>query len=160
MRSWPTTALVPPQGNGLNSFRRWLLVCVALVTLTVQAADRVRVRHEPTQPTSGQTVRVSVGSGLSAGSEPLLEYQVVAPGKYVAKADKRFERDWLQLALVPTNGGAFTAELPASLQQNRNLIRYRVRSAKTKELLLPPKDDEQGNFAYLSMTACPPGAVR
>ncbi len=155
MRSWPTTALVPPQGNGLNSFRRWLLVCVALVTLTVQAADRVRVRHEPTQPTSGQTVRVSVGSGLSAGSEPLLEYQVVAPGKYVAKADKRFERDWLQLALVPTNGGAFTAELPASLQQNRNLIRYRVRSAKTKELLLPPKDDEQGNFAYFVYDGVP-----
>lgn len=123
--------------------------------LAIHAADPVRVRHEPAQPRSGQAVRITVEPGLDAATEPVLEYQIVAPGKYVAKADPRFNRDWTQQALTPAPGGSFTAELPASVQLNRRLIRYRVRAAKSRQILLPPKDDEQGNYAYFVYDGVP-----
>jgi hypothetical protein len=155
MHSRPTFApKVIPSGGAVALWLRFF-VWGALGLISAQAADKIRVRHEPLQPRSGQAVRITVDPGLSAASEPVLEYQVVTPGKYVAKADKRFERDWVAAALVVTDGGAFTAELPATLQQNRNLIRYRIRSAQTKERLLPPKDDAPGNFAYFVYDGVP-----
>jgi hypothetical protein len=132
-----------------------LAVLAAASMVMAGAAEAVRVRHEPVQPRSGQPVRIKVAAGLPAGAEPVLEFQVVLPGRYVAKADPGFERGWTRQALKAEADGSFTAELPPSIQTHRNLVRYRIRSGPSGAQLLPPKDDEQGNFAYFVYDGVP-----
>ncbi len=147
------TAAFPSFLGSLPWMWRWALV--AALVVQAAAAGNVRVRHEPTQPRSGQPVLISVDPGLAANAEPVLEFQVVLPGRYVAKADPGFERGWNRQALKAEADGSFTAELPSSIQTHRNLVRYRIRSAPSRAQLLPPKDDEQGNFAYFVYDGVP-----
>ena len=121
----------------------------------VHAAKPAAVRHLPAQPRPGDTVRIVVGAGLPLEPAPVLEFQVVTPGNYVAKADPRFERDWTRLPLKPAPDGGFSAEVPATAQQHRNFVRYRVRTGDAKTVLLPPADDAQGNYAYFVYAGVP-----
>lgn len=141
--------------------RRWRLLvrCFALGSalcgFSLFAAKPVVVRHEPAQPRPGETVRITVAAGLQAEPAPVLEFQVVPPGNYVAKADPRFERDWTRLPLKPAAGGGFSADVPATAQQHRNLVRYRIRSGNAKTILLPAAEDAQGNYAYFVYAGVP-----
>lgn len=119
------------------------------------AAKPVAVHHNPVQPRPGETVRITVAAGLPTTPAPVLEIQVVTPGNYVAKADPRFERDWRPVPLKPAADGGFTAEVPANLQQNRNLVRYRIRAGDSKAILLPLAEDTQGNYAYFVHAGVP-----
>lgn len=131
-------------------FLGWL-ACACLA-----AAGPSTVQHEPRQPKAGQPVRITVE--FSADSVPegaVLEYQDVAPGSYVAKADPKYGKPWTPVPLTKSEGTRFAAELPAGLQQNRHLVRYRVRSLKDNRVLLPPADDAQGNYAYFVYDGVP-----
>ena len=116
-----------PRRDSLAAVRVQRLVLLVgwwLGTVLACRGATIPVRHEPSQPHSGQAVRITVGPGLEMADAPVLEYQIVVPGKYVARADSRFEREWIRQALTPADGGGLTAEL----QENRRLIRYRVRA--------------------------------
>ena len=113
------------------------------------------VHHEPPQPRSGQEVRVRVDPGTTPPGDLVLEYQVVAPGHYVAKKDVQFEKGWMRLPLTRGPDGGATAEIPGAAQRNRNLIRYRVRSVDGKQVLLPPPKDSQPNYAYFVYDGVP-----
>lgn len=152
MRSRTT---ISPHCFGRTVWVGLLALVAAASTVMAGAAGAIRVWHEPIQPRSGQPVRIAVAPGLTATAEPVLEYQVVLPGRYVAKVDPRFERGWTRQALKTESDGSFTAELPSAIQTHRNLVRYRIRSAKTGAQLLPSKDDEQGNFAYFVYDGVP-----
>lgn len=132
-----------------------LLVGWWLTAVIACPGAAIPVHHEPRQPRSGQAVRITIGPGLDMADAPVLEYQIVPPGKYVARADSRFEREWIRQALTPADGGGLTAELPAAVQENRRLIRYRVRAGAGSKQLLPPAGDEQGNFAYFVYDGVP-----
>lgn len=125
--------------------------------ITVLAgAGSASVRHEPPQPKPGEAVRIV--AEFSAGQAPAsatLEYQIVAPGHYLARSDPRYSRQWTTLAMTPAGSDQFSATLPSDLQQNRHLVRYRIRSAPEGPVLLPPADDAQGNFAYFVYAGVP-----
>jgi hypothetical protein len=94
--------------------------------------------------------------------ELMLQYQVVEPGSYVALADADYAKNWKEIALKEKASGSsndgtpgFTADLPADLQKNRRLIRYRLCSVKDKSIVAPPKDDTQPNYAYFVYDGIP-----
>lgn len=133
-------------------------------------AGELAVTHEPLQPRSGQRVRISVDSrGTSPQGELLLEYQMVEPGRYIARKDKGFEKQWLSVPLndaglqgdTTAGDGIFSAELEGDLQKHRRLVRYRVRSGATRKVIAPDEEDKQGNYAYFVYDGVPPwkGAI-
>lgn len=120
------------------------------------AAGPALAHHEPAQPKSGQPVRIIVDRSVEGQSGDLVvEYQSVAPGQYVAKANPQYLKGWTAIALSAGPGGEWTAEIPARVQQHRQLIRYRVRSAKSKAVVVPPREDAQGNLAYFVYDGVP-----
>jgi hypothetical protein len=115
------------------------------------------VKHEPRQPKSGQVVTVTVRSDAAqAANGFILEYQIVDPGKYIARKDAQFEKNWVALPMEKTSDGrVWKAELPGTLQTHRRLIRYRIASAKDKKRLAPLAGDAQPNFAYFVYDGVP-----
>ena len=67
--------------------------------------DTPMVRHEPQQPKGGQgvTINVTFGDNATAPAPLFLEYQVVDPGKYIARKDAAFEKEWTALAVNNQN---------------------------------------------------------
>lgn len=142
------------------------------------------VRHEPAQPLSGQpvtvTVRVTDPDGVIGVA---LEYQVVAPGKYIPAflpilpavlgdnpdappvPNPRYHdsADWIQVFLRDdgTDGDAvardevYTATLPG--RANRTLVRYRIEAMDMlgKGAMAPRADDAALNFAYFVYDGVP-----
>lgn len=142
------------------------------------------VRHEPGQPLSGQpvtvTIRVTDPDGVIGVS---LEYQVVAPGKYIPAflptsqavlddnpdappaPNPRYHNsaDWIQVFLRDdgADGDAvagdhvYTATLPG--QPNRTLVRYRIETMDLlgKGTMAPRADDAALNFAYFVYDGVP-----
>jgi hypothetical protein len=117
-----------------------------------------QVNHSPQQPTSQDDVRITVkatdpdGMGLVT-----LDYQIVAPGQYARLTDAAYA-NWTRLPMFDdgTRGDEtagddiYTAVLPASLQEHRHLIRYRIHAADRlgDTVSVPYADDTQPNFAY------------
>ncbi len=134
-----------------------------------------QVAHTPEQPTSGVPVKITAKvtdpDGVSAVT---LEYQIVNPGNYIELTDAAYTNlaNWISLPMsdAGTNGDlligddTFTAEIPASVQQHRRLIRYRITVADTgaRSVRVPYPDDPQPNFAYLCYNGVPAwtGAVQ
>ena len=85
----------------------------------------------------------------------VVEYQVNAPGKYRARKDPQFEQDWIALPCVKTDAGKVGATIPGEVQKNRNLVRYRIRSARAGGVVLPPVSDAQSNYAYFVYDGVP-----
>ena len=132
----------------------WLLLIVAVPQLGWAAP--LPVVHEPLQPHSGQAVRIQVGAAVAGDAKDLvLEYQVVPPGKYVAKADARYLKDWTSVPLLRGAAGERTAEIPGTLQKHRHLVRYRIRSMPANVVVAPPSGDAQGNYAYFVYDGVP-----
>src|ERR1044071_3603076 len=88
-------------------------------------AEQLIVKHLPKAPKSGEKVVISL-SKASGIQEAALEYQIVLPGSYVALKDPAYARGWTSVAMQKS-GDSFSAEIPASAQTHRALIRYRIR---------------------------------
>lgn len=136
-----------------------------------------QVSNSPTIPTSGQpvtiTAKVSDTDGL--GSVNLL-YQVNAPGAYIPSMlvntsnftnshNPAYDQGWITLAMYDdgTHGdskpgdGIYSAQVPASVNQNRTLIRYKVTATDTlgASVTAPYADDPTLNFAYYVYNGVP-----
>lgn len=132
-----------------------------------------QVGHAPTQPHSGEpvliTAKVTDPDGAAAVT---LQYQLVDPGAYIELTDAAYETTWTDLPMNDAGAGGdavanddvFTATLPAGLQTNRRLVRYRITVADTlgNQVRVPYADDPQSNFAYFVYDGVPAwtGAVR
>ncbi len=132
-----------------------------------------QVGHSPNQPASGElvtvTAKVTDSSGVAA---VFLEYQVVLPGSYLPLTDPAFATNWTTVVMrddgnggdVRAFDGVFTAQVPASVQQHRRLIRYRIQATNSAGLgvRVPYADDASPNFAYFVYDGVPAwtGAVQ
>jgi Lamin Tail Domain/CotH kinase protein len=125
-----------------------------------------QVTHTPNQPTAGVpvsiTARITDPDGIGAVT---LSYQTVDPGAYIRKTDANYLTAWTNVTMVD-NGTAgdlvagdsiFTVVLPASVQTNRRLVRYKLTFADTlgNSQSVPYADDEQPNFAYFVYNGIP-----
>ena len=125
------------------------------------SAERVfhGVRHSPQQPKTGQPVQITVKVSRPLGAhEVALEYQAVDPGNYIALADPAYRAKWASVPMTETgNAGEFAAVLPAELQVNRRLIRYRIVGIDSRgsRLLSPTAEDSQPNYAYFVYDGIP-----
>ncbi|MDB6033715.1 MAG: hypothetical protein JWM16_4053 [Verrucomicrobiales bacterium] len=120
------------------------------------AVKNAKVAHEPGQPSSGQVVKITAtGAAFEKQSDLTLQYQLVEPGNYIERSEPGFANGWVSIPMQknkqPTDG--YGAELPASLQKHRRLIRYRI-SARGK-IIAPDAADSQGNFAYFVYDGVP-----
>lgn len=132
-----------------------------------------QVTHSPGQPRSGETVQVTArvtdpdGVGLVR-----LEYQVVRPGNYIRFDSTAYGQDWTPVPMTDdgqggdavAGDGTYTVQLPGSLQQHRNLVRYRitVTDERGESVQVPYAEDEGRNFAWFCHDGVPAwtGAVR
>ncbi len=107
------------------------------------------VRHEPVQPKPGQAVRVIVATANPPPQSATLHVQVVEPGAYVRKTDAEYETRWQDIPMRAVVGGLI-ADIPAEMQKNRRLLRYRVSAdnANGVRTRIPYLDDPCPNFAY------------
>ena len=118
-----------------------------------------QVAHAPAVPAPAQpvtlTARITDPDGMGAVS---LSYQTVDPGAYIRLTDAAYQTAWTSIPMNDAGSGSdavagdsmFTATLPASLQANRRLVRYRITFADSRgnTQTVPYADDEQPNFAY------------
>jgi hypothetical protein len=144
--------------------------------LAANAPPQIRqVNHSPNEPTSDQavsiTAKITDPEGVASVS---LQYQIVAPGNYIDLTDAAYTNaaNWITLPMndAGNNGDAFagdsifTAVIPASVQQHRRLIRYRLSATDGvgASVTVPYADDPQPNFAYFCYDGVPAwsGAVR
>ena len=134
-----------------------------------------QVEHNPEQPAAGQpvsiTAKVTDPNGVASVT---LEYQIVEPGSYIDLADPAYTNAANWISLTMNDGGSlgdltagdavFTTILPASVQVNRRLIRYRITVADSlgASVRVPYADDPQPNFAYFVYNGVPgwSGAVQ
>ena len=132
-----------------------------------------QVVHAPSSPAPNQAVTITAHitdpDGMGAVT---LAYQVVNPGGYIRKTDATYASTWTTLAMVDdgSNGDAvagdsvYTVVLPASLQTNRSLVRYKISFADAlgNAQTVPYADDDQPNFAYFVYAGVPAwtGALR
>jgi hypothetical protein len=144
--------------------------------LAANAPPQIRqVNHSPNEPTSNQPVSITAKiTDPENVANVSLQYQIVAPGNYIDLADAAYTNaaNWITLPMndAGNNGDAFagdgiyTAVIPASVQQHRRLIRYRLNATDGvgASVTVPYEDDPQPNFAYFCYDGVPAwsGAVR
>lgn len=138
-----------------------------------------QVSHTPEQPASGQEVVVTAKiTSPNSVAEVSLQYQIVEPGDYFCRflkfnpngtpnPDPRYEdpANWISLAMndaghdgdLLAGDAIYSVTLPTPLQQNRRLIRYRLRAsdAPGMTITVPYPDDPQPNFAYFVYDGTP-----
>ena len=132
-----------------------------------------QVTNTPAAPTPNIPVTITARITDPDGMGPVsLSYQIVSPGSYIRKTDTAYTTTWTTVPMVDdgTNGDAiagdstYTAVLPASVQTNRTLVRYRITFADAlgNSQTVPYSDDEQPNFAYFVYAGVPAwtGALR
>ena len=76
---------------------------------------------------------VTASGNLFEGlSELMLQYQIVEPGHYVALKDRAYARGWTTIPMARIDKKeaeiSYSAQLPATVQTNRRLVRYRIAS--------------------------------
>ncbi len=134
-----------------------------------------QVDHTPRQPVSGSpvTITAKVTDPQGVGSVSLA-YQIVNPGQYIELTDAAYTNaaNWIVVAMndagingdATPNDDTFSAQIPASVQQHRRLVRYRltVTDRLGKSATVPYAEDAQPNFAYFVYDGVPAwrGAVR
>lgn len=124
------------------------------------AAPQMRqVNHTPEMPASGQDVLITIKATDPEGvASVTLDYQLVDPGSYIRLTDPAYQTNWTTVAMHDDglNGDAvagddiYSVVMPAALQINRRLVRYRITSTDTLGATIrgPYADDPQPNFAY------------
>jgi hypothetical protein len=132
-----------------------------------------QVTHTPQQPTAGVpvvvTARVTDPQGIGTVT---LRYQSVNPGSYIRRTDSAYSTSWTNVTMLDdglnndalAGDGIYTVTLPATLQINRRLVRYRIvaTDSASASITVPYSDDEQPNFAYFVYNGVPAwnGAVQ
>jgi hypothetical protein len=95
---------------------------------STQPADTTwctHVTHTPQQPKPDQAVKIT--ATLAPGfTNVTLQYQLVEPGAYIELKDPEYEKNWLTLPMRPAAANTYNADLPASIQKHRRLVRYRI----------------------------------
>ena len=132
-----------------------------------------QVDNTPKQPASNQEVKITAKITDPDGVRTVkLEYQLVDPGQYIALSDVAYRTNWVTVAMLDDGAAGdavagddvFTAVMPASLQTNRRLVRYRITAVDNGGLsvTVPYGDDPQPNFAYFVYDGIPAwsGAAR
>jgi hypothetical protein len=125
-----------------------------------------QVNHFPTVPAPGEAVTVTARITDPDGMGPVsLAYQTVDPGSYIRLTDAAYATSWTTVPMadngtggdVAAGDGTFTAVLPAGIQTNRRLVRYRITFADAigNSATVPYADDEQPNFAYYVYSGLP-----
>ncbi|MFO8013188.1 MAG: lamin tail domain-containing protein, partial [Phycisphaerae bacterium] len=126
------------------------------------------VDHAPNEPEPGEdvavTMKVTDPDGVAGVT---LAYQTVDPGDYINLDDPRYDDPayWTTVPMYDdgTHGDAeagdadYTAVIPAAVQTNRRLVRYRVTAADGlgASVTAPYADDPQPNFAYYVYAGAP-----
>ncbi len=132
-----------------------------------------QVKHQPSQPVSGQPVVISakVTDPQGVVSVSLL-YQFVEPGNYIELTDAAYTNTWTSLPLndAGVNGDeqagdhVYSVVLPGTWQTHRRLVRYRIQAkdGTGATVTVPYADDPQPNFAYFCYDGVPAwrGAVQ
>lgn len=124
------------------------------------------VGHAPHQPKSGERVLVTAQVHPAASvRSAALEYQVVAPGRYIRKTDPDYQTNWQTLVLrddgregdAKAGDGVFSVIMAAELQQHRRLVRYvvKVTDKNGAVLQVPYLDDDSPNFAWFVYDGLP-----
>jgi hypothetical protein len=133
----------------------FLVVWIAGQTAVMAALPkRFQVSHLPERPRSREVVRVTVTASDPGGQRPaVLQYQLVDAGHYIELSDPAYRKGWVSVAMNAGPDGTYSAELPASLQQHRRLVRYRI--AVDDRVVAPQPDDTQSNFAYFVYDGVP-----
>jgi hypothetical protein len=138
-----------------------IVIAFSIAAPTLAAQDEPagisKVRHEPAAPKPDATVLVTarIAKGLT---KPVLKLQVVAPGGYIRKSDLAYEKDWTDLPMhddgkdgdAKAGDGVYSVRVPATYQQHRRLIRYRIvaTDGKGKTVRAPAADDPCPNLAW------------
>ena len=132
-----------------------------------QVPPQIRqVDHLPVSPAPGESVAITAKitdpDGMGAVS---LEYQIVDPGTYIRLSDPAYTANWTSIPMRDDATGGdelagdsiFTANIPASIQTNRRLVRYRIHFTDSigNSETAPFSDDEQPNFAYYVYSGLP-----
>ena len=132
-----------------------------------------QVRHQPSQPVSGEAVTITAKVTDPDGVKTVsLLYQVVEAGAYIGLNDAQYRANWTPVDMhddglhgdQQAGDDIYTIQLPGSLQTHRRLVRYRILvTDKTGlSLTVPYADDPQPNFAYFVYDGVPAwrGAVQ
>jgi hypothetical protein len=119
----------------------------------------VEMTVSPSRIHTGDPVEITIRPGVQAKSV-MLQYQAVDPGKYIAIKDSAYKSQWIDVPMVQSQPGpqaAFTSQIPASVQSNRRLVRYRIKiiSMQDQTSYLPSLDDPEPNFAYFVYDGVP-----
>ncbi len=138
----------------------------AKVYSTQSPPDVEDVAHSPFRPATGDVVTITAKVADPDGVRIVTcFYQKVDPGQYVGLRDAGYAVNWTALTMVD-NGlgpdakagdGAYTVQMPASVQAHRRLVRYRITATDSRGLsvTVPYADDPQPNFAYFVYDGVP-----
>ncbi|HVT82562.1 MAG TPA: lamin tail domain-containing protein, partial [Phycisphaerae bacterium] len=118
------------------------------------------------QPVAGQDMTITIKASDPSGIQSVvLQYQTVDPGSYIRYTDAAYKTSWTSLAMHDDglNGdaaaldGIYSVTIPASVQTNRRLVRYRIiaTDATNASLQVPYTSDTQPNFAYYVYNGVP-----
>lgn len=130
-----------------------------------------QVEHVALNPVAGQTailpgqpVLITVKATDPDGVQSVnLLYQTVEPGTYIKMEDAAYENpaNWTTIPMVDTGTGpdliagdsVYTAQVPASVQTHRRLVRYRIAATDGlgASVRIPYSDDPAPNFAVLRL---------
>lgn len=151
----------PPGGSGLPSPGD------ANHAFAIVAPPHTRqVQHRPEQPIAGEavtvTAKVTDPDGVSAVK---LYVQAVTPGDYIRLTTEAYDNNWTEIAMNDAGTGVdlqagdatYSGRIPASYQQHRHLLRYRisVEDGNGQLVVLPYADDPSPNFAYFCYDGVP-----
>ena len=128
--------------------------------------DIEQVDHSPYQPGSGQVVTLTAQVADPAGVRSVTcSYQRVDPGQYVGLHDAAYAVNWTTVPMhdnglagdVQAGDGIYSVQLPAEVQVNRRLVRYRITAKDSLGLsvTVPYADDPQPNLAYFVYDGVP-----
>ncbi len=117
--------------------------------------------QSPQMPASNTPVTISMKATDANGvASMLLKYQLVNPGNYIAMEDAAYSNpaNWITVSMhddglngdLVAGDSTYTYVMPAALQTNRRLIRYKITATDGLGLAItaPYADDTQPNFAY------------
>jgi len=119
------------------------------------------ISKSPDKPVSNDVVRIKADmtniDNIAGSLSLALEYQTVDAGNYIHKSDSNYNSNWQSIPMYDNgvgadstaNNGIYTAAIPASVQQHRKLVRYRVKvSSPAHDAIYPDQNHTESNYSY------------